>query len=291
VPLLQYAIIGTNKNPNIRRKSHEHFVLDGANKPNRPTAGHEHLLEHIANLNTVGYKPLRPSFAECLYTHQHHNRDIWQTGHGQRLFKTDFMFDQGGLTFTDMPLDFAMVSEAFFMVESSTAVDDGLGEGTYFPRFLTRDGRFGITNVGDEWEWQLVNGFGEFVLDHDGNRITIPFVVNDAGETTTEIDYGALYDTIGAFTVPNNWGLDQAENNRFVVTGRSGEPVSERRFLEGAGLDYRHSEYFMPQAVELSAVDIAGEMVRVIETQRSYQLNARIIQTSDELMRIVNNLM
>jgi flagellar basal-body rod protein FlgG len=223
---------------------------------------------NIANLNTVGFKPLRPSFAECLYTHQHANRDIWQTGHGQRLAKTDMMWDIGGLSFTDQPLDFALMDMSFFMTLDA--------QGNVF---LTRDGRFGLSNTGEtEWEWELVNGFGDFVLDHDGNRIAIPFVMDEDGNPTTEIDYEVLYTTIGTFTVPNNWGLDQAENNRFVVTGRSGDPVPNF----GANL--------VPAAIELAAVDLAGEMVRVIETQRSYQLNARIIQTSDELMRIINNL-
>jgi flagellar basal-body rod protein FlgG len=224
---------------------------------------------NIANLNTIGFKPLRPSFAECLYTHQHPSLgDDWQTGHGQYLQKTDMMWGQGGLTFTDQPLDFALTDDSFFMTR------DGDGGNEY----LTRDGRFAISNTGGEWEWELVNAFGDFVLDHDRNRIMIPFVRNGEGELTPEIDYVTLYEQIGTFNVPNNWGLDQAENNRFVITGRSGEPVQAC----GAGL--------LPLATETSAVDLAGEMVRVIETQRSYQLSARVIQTSDELMRIINNL-
>jgi flagellar basal-body rod protein FlgG len=223
---------------------------------------------NVANLNTVGFKPLRPSFAECLYTHQHPNRgEDWQTGHGQRLFKTDLMWSEGGITFTDLPLDFALVDMSFFMTMNA----DG-------DTFLTRDGRFNITNVGGEWEWALTNGFGDFVLGFDGERIMIPFLTNAAGEISTEIDYVALYEQIGMFTVANNWGLDQDANNRFIVTGRSGDPVPNPTGTK------------IPMAYEMSAVDLAGEMVRIIETQRSYQLNSRVIQTSDELMRIINNL-
>ena len=260
---------------------------------------------NIANVNTIGFKSLRPSFAECLYTHQHPGRDEWQTGHGQWLAKTDLMWNQGGITFTDQPLDLAMVENAFFMTM------DGDGN-----TYLTRDGRFGISNLGTDAnpDWTLVNGLGDFVLDHEGNRIQVTFetimyrsepvldrdnnpVIGANGEPmvtrvrvynaeeadiflpTQDIDYAALYARIGTFNVPNNWGLDQAENNRFIVTGRSGLPVA----------DYNMNN-FIPMAVEMSAVDLAGEMVHVIETQRSYQLNARMIQTSDELMRIVNNL-
>jgi flagellar basal-body rod protein FlgG len=223
---------------------------------------------NIANLNTIGFKPLRPSFAECLYTHQHPGRDQWQTGHGQRLAKTDFMWEQGGLTFTDQPLDFALVDNSFFMTMDRNG-----------NTFLTRDGRFAVSNTGGEWEWELVNELGgDFVLGFDGERISVPFLVNDDGELIPEIDYAALYEMIGMFSVPNNWGLDQAQDNRFIVTERSGAAMPNP---EGT---------MVPMAIEMSAVDLAGEMVRVIETQRSYQLNARVIQTSDEFMRIINNL-
>jgi flagellar basal-body rod protein FlgG len=43
-------------------------------------------------------------------------------------------------------------------------------------------------------------------------------------------------------------------------------------------------------ALERSNTDIAGDMVRIIETQRSYQMSARVVQTADELERITNNL-
>jgi len=237
---------------------------------------------NIANINTIGYKPLRPSFAECIYTLQHPPREQWQTGHGQYLSKTDLMWEQGGLVMTDQPLDLALPNEDFFM----TLDRDG-------NTFLTRDGRFAISFTGEAWE--LVNGFGDFVLDYEGNRIEIPFLMrvwdeNGAnprlipfdpeldGELTDEIDYLTLYNLVGVFSVPNNWGLDQAENNRFVVTERSGAAVANPDSDKLNGM------------VEQSAVDFAGDMVRIIETQRSYQFNAKLVQVSDEIMKTVNNL-
>ncbi|MCL2633502.1 MAG: flagellar hook-basal body protein [Oscillospiraceae bacterium] len=224
---------------------------------------------NIANLNTVGYKPLRPSFAECIYTLQHPPRTEWETGHGQYVMKTDLMWSEGSFIFSDQPLDFALPNSDFFMVLDR-----------YGNTFLTRDGSFTITNMGTELEpqWELVNGFGEFVLDYEGNRIPVPFEINDAGIQTNEIDYAALIPMIGVFSVANNWGLDQASNNHFVITERSGAPVPNPDADKVQG------------ALEMSATDLAGDMVRIIETQRSYQLNAKVVQTSDELMRIVNNL-
>jgi flagellar basal-body rod protein FlgG len=83
---------------------------------------------------------------------------------------------------------------------------------------------------------------------------------------------------IGVYTVPNNWGLDQTNDNRFVVTGRSGAAVPAPEYDK------------VRSALEMSAVDLAGDMVRIIETQRSYQLNARVVKASDEMMSTINNL-
>jgi len=220
---------------------------------------------NIANVNTVGYKPLRPSFADCIYTIQQPPREQWQTGHGQYLSKTDLMWAESPFIASDQPLDFAIPGPGFFMTL------DRNGD-----NFLTRDGAFGISFTGDRWE--LVNGFGDFVLDYDGNRITVPFELDVNGEATTNIDLTALEAMIGIFDVPNNWGLDQSGTNRFIVTGRSGEVSANRAADKVRG------------ALEMSATDLAGDMVRIIETQRSYQLNARILRISDEMQTTVNNL-
>ena len=270
---------------------------------------------NISNVNTVGFKSLRPSFADCLYTKQRETEDEWQTGHGQYIMKTDFMWEQGSFFMTDQALDFAIPGDIFFMVQ------DERGD-----TYLTRDGAFSITNVGDHWE--LVSGRGEFVLDNEGNHITVPFVVetrniygdapveepgagegegegettepgnpiidgdtgtvpgNAAGQVvtgteevqTSTIDYEALTDMIGLFEVDNNWGLDQNEDNHFAVTPRSGDArPSENRDL-------------IREALEMSTVDLAAEMVHLIEVQRSYQLSSKVVTTSDELMNIANNL-
>lgn len=227
------------------------------------------IANNIANVNTVGYKALRPSFADCIYTEQRATEPEWDTGHGQYLNKTDFMWDIGGFTGSDQPLDYALPNDGFFMVRDYNGRD-----------YLTRDGAFQITNVGDHWE--LVNANGDFVLDYDGNHITVPFKVEideEGVETVSnEIDYNELTENIGVFTVPNNWGLAQDDSNHFLVTERSGDPVPDR---EADKLEYY---------LERSSVDLAQEMVNMIISQRGYQINAKIVQTADEMQQIANNL-
>ena len=224
---------------------------------------------NIANVNTVGYKSMRPSFADCIYTDQRATEEDWDTGHGQFINKTDLMWEESSLTETGQALDYALVGSGFFMVL------DNHGD-----TYLTRDGSFQITEIDDHWE--LVNGNGDFVLDYEGNHIIVPFETatdNDGNEyETTNIDYSALTDAIGVYNVANNWGLDQADSSHFKITERSGEPVADTAAVK--------KEYYL----EMSGVDIATEMVHVIETQRSYQLNAKIIQAADEFQQIANNL-
>ena len=224
---------------------------------------------NIANVNTVGYKALRPSFADCIYTEQRATEPEWDTGHGQFLNKTDFMWEISGFTDTSQPLDYDLPNDGFFMVRDYNGTD-----------YLTRDGDFEISNVGDHWE--LVNCNGDFVLDYEGNHITVPFKVQtdeNGNETVTnEINYTALTEMIGVYTVPNNWGLAQDDSNHFLVTQRSGDPVADR------SLD--KLEFYL----ERSSVDLASEMVNMIVSQRSYQLDAKVIQTADEMQQIANNI-
>lgn len=234
-------------------------------------AGMDVTANNISNVNTVGYKALRPSFADCIYTEQRATEPEWDTGHGQYLNKTDYMWEQGGFHNTENPLHYALGGDGFFMVRDYNGTD-----------FLTRDGSFQISNMGDHWE--LVNASGDFVIDYEGNHIIVPFITETDEEgnevETTEIDFVALTDMIGIYNVENNWGLDQDRNNHFVATQRSGLPVPD---LDG---DTLKIEYYL----ENSTVDFATEIVHVIESQRSYQMNARIVQTTDEMQQIANNL-
>ena len=226
---------------------------------------------NIANVNTVGFKAMRPSFAECLYVKYRETEPDWETGHGQYVMKTDLMWEEGLFTMTDQPLDFALPNDGFFMVTDRRQ-----------NTFLTRDGTFAMTFNEDAGAWELTNAAGEYVLDYERNHIQIPFETEtdaDGNQTvTTKVDYAALEDMVGVFTVPNNWGLDNADKNHFAVTARSGEAVPAPEYDK------------VRMALEMSTVDLAGDMVRIIETQRAYQLAAKIVQTSDEFMRIANNL-
>ena len=216
---------------------------------------------NIANINTTGFQTLRPSFADCLYSMQRAPEPDWQTGHGTYIQKSDVMFSEAHFYYTDRPLDFAIAGEGFF------AVQDRYGEINY-----TRDGAFSMTQA-ETGEWYLVSGSGEYVLDYDQNRIVVPF--NEEG---TVADYDTLAGMVGVFEFENPYGIEAADTNRYRATERSGEVTANDQLDKLQGV------------LIVSNVELSDQMVKLIETQRGYQISSRVVTTADEFTRIANNL-
>jgi flagellar hook protein FlgE len=83
--------------------------------------------------------------------------------------------------------------------------------------------------------------------------------------------------------VPNMNGLKAMDNQAFMITNASG-PV----YFWDAGTGPVGS--VMGFAMEQSTVDIARELTDLIQTQRAYSSNAKIIQTVDEMLQETTNL-
>lgn len=216
---------------------------------------------NIANINTTGYQTIRPSFADCLYSVQRRTEADWQTGHGTYIQKTDVMFNESHFYYTDRPLDFAIAGEGFF------AVQDRYGDVNY-----TRDGAFAMTQA-DTGEWYLVSDSGEYVLDYNGNRIVVPF-----NEDGTVADFDELAGMVGVFEFENPYGIEAIGTNRYAATDRSGAVTANENLDKLQGV------------LIVSNVELSDQMVKLIETQRSYQISSRVVTTSDEFTRIANNL-
>lgn len=88
---------------------------------------------------------------------------------------------------------------------------------------------------------------------------------------------------LGIVTFQNDGGLRAAGNNQFEETPNSGEA----RF--GAG-DIRSAGAVISGALENSNVDTAEQFVRLIEAQRGYQANARVVSAQDEVLAETVNL-
>jgi len=203
---------------------------------------------NIANSETAGFKELRPSFSDLLYTAQKPQYNEAQIGSGVKITKTDLMYEHGQLP-----------TDGFFGFSNANG-------GVNF----TKDGTFYIKQNGDAW--QLVNSNGDNILDYDKNPVEITYKAN--GEINTE----ELMSKIGVFKFDNPFGLEAKGSNTYTQTASSGEGVSDRGLVKLNG------------ALELSTVDLAEQMIKMIELQRGFQMNSKMVQTADELESIVNNL-
>lgn len=145
---------------------------------------------------------------------------------------------------------------------------------------LGGDGSFaGLTQLGGEADAHVVsqNGYaagqlGSFSISRDGS--ISGFYTNGEVRELAQL---------GITTFTNAEGLEMIGDNLFVESGNSGEPSI------GAGGTGRAGAVF-GGSLEGSNVDTAEEFVRLIQAQRGFQANARVITAQDEVLRETVNL-
>lgn len=240
------------------------------------TIGH-----NMANVNTVGYKSVRADFKDMIYTAmtrptQEQREDLnLQRGHGVMLGATTRSFLQGSPELTNGYLDLCLIGEGFFTVQ------DSAGNTRY-----TRDGAFALS-IEDDGTF-LVTGEGYYVLDEDGERIDLQgvqpskvevrndgtvFVVQTTEATETEPAKTERVEvaTLGIVSFRNRMGLTAEAENLYAVSENSGEPEEDETTKVQQGM------------LEMSNVDLATEMTRMIRAQRAFSLSARALTTADQM--------
>jgi flagellar basal body rod protein FlgG len=130
--------------------------------------------------------------------------------------------------------------------------------------FYTRDGQFKYSVDGDEKF--LVDANGYYVLDASGAQIQL-----EAGAEIAPAD-------VGVFRFPNRHGLSLLGANRLAATEVSGEAEAVEEPDVRAGV------------LERSGVSAAAEVVRMIEAQRAFSFNTRVLTTIDEMDDIANQM-
>lgn len=92
-----------------------------------------------------------------------------------------------------------------------------------------------------------------------------------------------VLDTLRISLFPNDAGLLRAGDTMFVQSPNSNNPIATTAGSGGAGT-------IRPGSLENSNVDIAQEFVNLIEAQRGFQANARVITTVDEILAELMNI-
>lgn len=230
---------------------------------------------NLANVSTNGYKRQRAVFEDLLYQNlrQPGAQSTQQTqvpsglmlGVGVRPIATEHIHTQGSLQRTDNPLDIAINGQGFFQIQ--------MPDGTLA---YTRDGAFQRDSTG-----QLVTSSGypvspAITIPQDAISITIS---RDGIVSVTQTGSAAPVQvgTIQLATFVNNGGLQSVGENLYVETASSGTPTPNTPGSNGAGL-------LNQGMVETSNVNVAEELVTMIQTQRAYEMNSKAVQTSDAML-------
>ena len=233
------------------------------------------IANNLSNVSTNGFKRARAVFEDLLYqnlrqpgaqsSQQTQIPSGLQLGTGARPVSTARIFTQGNLQKTDNALDVAINGTGFFQVL--------LPDGT---TGYTRDGSFQKDNQG-----QIVTSNGYPVSPN----ITIPadalsVTVGTDGTISVTQPGVAAATQIGALqlaTFVNPGGLLSVGQNLFLETASSGTPTPNTPGTNGAGAV--NQGY-----VETSNVNVAEELVTMIQTQRAYELNSKVVSTSDSML-------
>ncbi len=245
---------------------------------------------NIANVNTTGYKQERLEFRSLLYqTMERASLDDsddgkpvnLQVGHGVRPIASSRSFVNGSMERTENPLDFYLQGDGFFVIETD---DDTIR--------YTKDGSFKLSIVDDTS--YLVTSEGYSVLNVDGDPISFDsdikisqISVNAEGNLTYIDEDGEVQEMDMQFDIvqfPNVQGLEAIGNNLYKTTSASGEAIQES---EG---DINETSKIIPKYLEMSNVNIANEMIKLIIAQRAYELNSKAVTTSDDMLQQANNL-
>ncbi|MCL2096616.1 MAG: flagellar hook-basal body protein [Oscillospiraceae bacterium] len=193
-----------------------------------------------------------------------------RVGAGGRANETAMVMTQGAYRSTDSRLDVLIRGEAFFAVMNRFD-----GEIAY-----TRNGSFAVSNE-DGYEY-LVTANGEYVLDENYDYILMPEDRENLMLISHFQEYGEEdnFIRIGLFTCDNIYGLERIGENRYSPTEFSGEMELETR--EGVDI--------IQYGLEASNVNIAEEMLKVIQAQRAFQSNLTVVRTADEIEAYTNQL-
>jgi flagellar basal-body rod protein FlgG len=234
------------------------------------------IANNLANVNTTGFKRDRASFETLAYqmttapgaasTSQSKFAIGLNLGTGVNMTGTARIETQGSFTPTDNALDMAIEGAGYFQVQ-------------------TPDGRTAYTRAGDfklSAEGTIVTNDGLTVLPQiqvpDGTQsITI-----GSDGTVSALQPGQQGPTeIGRIETArfvNPAGLQATGNNLLLESAASGAPQ-----VGAAGEDGRGT--IRSGALEASNVNVVEELVDMIETQRAYEVNSKMIQATDEMLR------
>ncbi|MBQ4854399.1 flagellar basal-body rod protein FlgG [Rhodanobacter sp. B2A1Ga4] len=235
---------------------------------------------NLANANTTGYKSARASFQDLVYQNlrQPGGQTTEQTqapaglmlGTGVRVVGSEKLFTQGNIEQTGNSLDVAVQGRGFLQV---TMPDGSIA--------YTRDGSLHLDQNG-----QIVTANG-YAVDP---AVSVPanaqsITIGSDGTISVSVPGQAATQQIGTVQLAdfiNPAGLQPNGDNLYLETASSGSPQIGQPGLNGLGT-------LAQGALESSNVNVVEQMVDMIETQRTYEMNSKAVSAADSMLQFLTN--
>lgn len=242
----------------------------------------EVISHNIANMNTTAYTRRRAEFQDLLYQNLRRvgseSSDAGtivpagvQVGLGVKTAAVYRITEQGNLTLTENTFDLAINGNGYFQVQLPN------GEIAY-----SRAGSFQLSANGE-----LVTADG-FIVEP---AITIPtdavdVSINPNGQVLVKQDGQVAPANVGQLDLAifsNEAGLLAVGDNLFLETPASGTPTTGTPGSTGIGT-------IQQGFLEPSNVNVVEEISNLITAQRAYEMNSKVIETSDQMMSVLGNM-
>jgi len=236
----------------------------------------EVISNNLSNMSTTGYNPRRAEFADLHYQQLARAGAVSaadgtvlptgvQLGLGVRPSAISVELGQGALSATNGDLDLAIEGAGYLEITLPS------GQSAF-----TRDGALKRSSEG-----LIVTADGMPVVP----EITIPadarsISINADGEVYAYFQDGVEGELMGQFTLAgftNPKGLEAMGSNLFIETEASGPALVSAPGLDGLGT-------LRQGYLEDSSVDAVREITELIEAQRGYELNAKVITAVDQML-------
>jgi flagellar hook protein FlgE len=240
------------------------------------------IANNIANVNTVGYKSADVNFADTL------SETLGATAAGSTQIGTGVMTASitndfstpGSLSSTGVQSDLAISGNGFFVVKDPTSGNS----------YVTQDGTFTVDNNGylvTSAGMRLQGTAGDLQITAGSSSATVQsYSIATNGNITVNLSDGTS-SSAGQIALQNFTNPDQlvkVGGNLYTAPAAAGglaAPVA----AGSNGLGTIDSGY-----LEMSNVDLAGQLTSLITTQRAYEANSKVITTSDNVLQTLVNL-
>ncbi len=242
------------------------------------------IAHNLANVNTTGFKKDRANFEDLIYQTERlpgaedDGGGITpigkQIGMGVQVSGVQTDFRQGSFRETGRPLDVAIQGNGFFQVRDPSGTTLYTRAGTLA---INAQNQLVIASAGvgrlTEPQINIPDNVEEISIQPDGRVL-----VRETGqETLTEAGRLQL-----AYFV-NNEGLLKMGENLYAQTDASNAPVIDNPGNQGLGI-------LQSGGLESSNVEPVEELIDLITTQRSFELNSQAIRAGDELLQLIATL-